>query len=196
MLGEKLVVALKSLDELGSFKQGISDFIGDSLSKALRNDWKYQVLLDIPQFYEVYSVHQGMAYVYEDRNHTARLNKFKRLVQQIDEWVKKKTYPKHIHEIELDISDIKGYLQDFLAHVQRFARDQEKLSDSREYSEQVRELYRQLLEYRYLFGAFFHELSDDNPEERSIRNQFLFVDQYFESVDNKLREIKANRPLE
>lgn len=196
MLGEKLVLALKSLDELGSFKQGISDFIGDSLSKALRNDWKYQVLLDIPQFYEVYSVHQGMAYVYEDRNHTARLNKFKRLVQQIDEWVKKKTYPKHIHEIELDISDIKGYLQDFLAHVQRFSREQEKLPDSREYSEQVRELYRQLLEYRYLFGAFFHELSDDNPEERSIRNQFLFVDQYFESVDNKLREIKANRPLE
>lgn len=196
MLGEKLIIGLKSLDELGSFKQGISDFIGDSLSKALRNDWKYQVLLDIPQFYDVYSVHQGMAYVYEDRNHTARLNKFKRLVQQIDEWVKKKTYPKHIHEIELDMSDIKGYLQDFLAQVQRFAREQERILDSREYSEQVRELYRELLEYRYLFGAFFHELSEDNLEERSIRNQFLFVDQYFETVDNKLREIKAARPLE
>ena len=36
-----------------------------------------------------------MAYVYEDRNHTVRLNEFKRIVQQIDEWVKEnlpKTY--------------------------------------------------------------------------------------------------------
>jgi len=196
MLGEKLINGLQSLDELGSFKQGISDFVGDSLSKALRNDWKYQILLDIPGFYEVYSVHQGMAYVYEDRNHTMRLNKFKRLVQQIDEWVKQKTYPKHIHDIEVDMSDIKGYLQDFLAHVQRFARDQEKIHEGREYSEQVRELYRQLLEYRYLFGAFFHELHDDNLEERNIRNQFLFVDQYFESIDNKLQEIKGLRALE
>lgn len=196
MLAEKVIGGLKSLDELGSFKQGVSDFVGGSLSKALRNDWKYQVLLDIPGFYDVYSVHQGMAYVYEDRNHTVRLNTFKRLVKQIDEWVKQKTYPKHIHDIEVDMSDIKGYLQDFLAHVQRFARDQEKIHEGREYSEQVRELYRQLLEYRYLFGAFFHELHEDDLEERNIRNQFLFVDQYFESVDNKLQEIKSLRPLE
>lgn len=189
LLSERVVRGLHALDELGSFNQYVSDFVGESLSKAMRNDWKYQTLLDVPEFYDVYTIHQGLSYVSEDRPHTARLNKFKRLLQQIDEWMKKKTYPKHIHEIEVDMSDIKGYLQDFLGQVQRFSREHEG-SESRESKEQVREYYRQLLEYRYLFGAFFHELHEDDIEERNIRNHFLFVDQYFESVDNKLREMK------
>ncbi len=189
---ERVISLLSQMDEIGSFNQVVVDFIGESLSKALRADWKYQVLFDIQEFYDVYSIHQGIAYLFEDRQHTARLNKFKRLIQQIDEWVKNKTYPKHIHEIELDMNDMKGYLQDFLGQVQRFAR--EPISDLNLYDEQLRELYRQLLEYRYLFGTFFHELRDDVLEERNIRNHFLFVDQYFETIDNKIHEIKTYRP--
>lgn len=185
---ERIINALADLDELGSFDKKIMDFVGQILSKTLRVDWKYNVAFDIPKFQEVYQIHMGLIGRSEDRQHFNRLNKFKHIIQQIEDWAKKKITQRHVHEIEHDISDIKVHLQDFLAFVQRMASMSESHGENKKLDEIRKEIARQLLEYRYQFGQFFHQLSQTEPEERSLRNQFLFVYQYFEAVENKLNE--------
>lgn len=182
---ERIINILADLDELGSFNRKIMDFFDQVLSKTLRIDWKYNVAFDIPKFQELYRIHRGLLGRSEDRQHFSRMNKFKHIIQQIEDWAKKKITQRHVQEIEQDMSDIKVQLQDFLAFVQRMA-SAPKPENQKE-DEVRKEIARQLLEYRYQFGQFFHRLSQNEPEERLLRNQFLFVYQYFEAVENKLR---------
>jgi hypothetical protein len=93
-----------------------------------------------------------------------------------------------VHEIELDMNDMKTYLQDFLATIQRATRDK---SQDPFLDETIHKLHHQLLEYRYLFGQFFLSIMSRNSDGMQLRNQFLFVDQYFESVENLLQNLKA-----
>jgi hypothetical protein len=181
---EKVVYQLQQLDELGSHSWSVVEYIEQTLARLLRVDWKYHVLFSLNAFDHIYSVHQNIMGPIHDRQHTNRYNRFKRLLQQIDDWVKTKTTQKHLHEIELDMNDIRGYLQDFFAYVQRIIKEVPATEKSR----YIKDLYRQLLEYRYLFGKFFYELRETDSNERMMRNQFLFVDQYFESIEMKLRE--------
>lgn len=185
---EHLVQLLQELDELSSTNKDVVDFVGQALAKGLRVDWKYHVLFDQPAFHHIYAIHHDLVGSVDERNHLNRMHKFKRLIQQIEQWVKDNDTPRHTHEIELDMNDMKGYLQDFLGQVQRVCGEQGDKSHARP---AVNEIERELLEYRYLFGNFFHHLRDSKPEERMIRNQFLFVDQYFEAVENRLHEWKA-----
>lgn len=187
---EKLLSSIQQLDELGSSDQDVIDTTTQTLSKAMRADWKYNILHEIPLFHEIYTIHLGILGPLNDRNHLNRYSKFKRLLQQIQQWVKDKNTLKHIHEIELDMNDIKGYLQDFLASVQRTAKDP-ALFNIKNSQQVIGDISQQLLEYRYLFGHFFHFLRQNESEEKIIRNQFLFVDQYFESVENKLAEMRG-----
>lgn len=177
---ERLLILLQQLDELCSSSQSVVNYVGQVLSKALRADWKYHVMFEIPAFHQIYAIHYGILKPIEDRQHDNRMHKFKRLIQQILQWVKNNDSPRHSHEIELDMNDIKGYLQDFFGQVQRLSAGNQ---------EELKAASQQLLEYRYLFGNFFHQLRETKPEERIIRNQFLFVDQYFESVENRLHEL-------
>lgn len=185
---DKVLSQLNALDELGSSNSATVEVVGQVLSKAMRVDWKYHVLFENPLFQEIYEIHQGIVGALDDRQHLIRFNKFKRVIQELEAWVKKKSIQKHIHEIEQDINDLKGYLQDFFAYVQR-SFNQENV-DKLQASQLMREISQQLLEYRYLFGKFFHELRLNEEEERSLRNQFLFVDQYFESIENRLYDFK------
>ena len=180
---ERLMNLLEQLDELNTSNRAVVPYIGDVLGKALRADWKYQTLFSIPAFHQIYAIHNGLLGGIEDRKHLNRMHKFKKLTQQISQWIKDRDTPRHMHEIELDMNDIKGYLQDFLGQVQRLS-----LLSSPAYERSLIE--RELLEYRYLFGNFFNHLKSDKPEERMIRKQFLFVDQYFEAIENKLHEQK------
>lgn len=190
---ERLMVLLQQLDELTNINKESVDYVGQVLGKALRADWKYHVLFGIPAFHQIYEIHHGLIGSVEDRNHINRLHKFKKLIQKIGQWVKNNDTPRHTHEIELDMNDIKGYLQDFLGQVQRVV----ALEGDRDAAQKSRTLIeRQLLEYRYLFGNFFYHLREEKPEERMIRKQFLFVDQYFEAVENKLHEQKLREELE
>lgn len=183
---ERIVNALVDLDELGSFNRNITDFFDQVLSKTLRVDWKYNVAFEIPKFQEVYQIHKGLIGKSEDRQHFNRINKFKHVFQQVEDWAKKKITQRHMDEIELDMIDIKVHLQDFLASVQRMITS---LGTDVSKGDMIRkEIAGQLLEYRYLFGQFFHELSKSEQDERSLRNQFLFVYQYFEAIENKLNE--------
>ena len=183
---ERLVNLLMQFDELSSTQPDVVEYIGRILGRALRADWKYHVLFDIPDFHLLYETHMGVLGPVEDRSHFNRMQRFKKHIQQIESWIKENSTSRHTSDIDLDMSDIKGYLQDFLAQVQRVSGND--VAD-RSIAQQVQsDLQHQLLEYRYLFASFFHRLRQERQEERILRRQFLFVDQYFESVENRLYE--------
>lgn len=190
---------LQQIDEWGSFSNEVVDYTGKILSRLLRVDWKYHVLFEYTSFQQLYSTHQGLVTPVSDRSHANRLMKFTKLLNQIQDWVTRNRTQSHFHDIELDMNDIKGYLQDFLASVQRLTIDQ---SLSKERADYIRaDISQQLLEYRHLFGNFFYHLRQNESEGQLIRRQFLFVDQYFETVELKLQELEnkefdSNPPTE
>lgn len=178
---EKLIEMLEELNELGSFQQEVVGFMAETLTRALRADWQYHVLHDFSSFEKVFKIHQGIAGAVDDRHHLNRVNKFKELLDEMAGWVTKHQAARFLHEIEMDMNDIKGYLQDFLGYVQNLV----KSDLSQEEKEQkTKEVHQQILEYRYLFGQFFSVLRRHERETKSIRNQFLFVDHYLESAEN------------
>lgn len=188
---ERLLSMLQEIDELGSFNPHATEYVGMTLSKALRADWKYHVLHEIPEFHKIYMIHQGIVGPIQDRHHMNRIHRFKKLTHQIEQWVKNNDTTRHAHEIEMDMNDMKNYLQDFLAFVQRTASD--AVMDLGRANQVINDIAQELLEYRYLFGNFFNHLRQNEPEEKMIRNQFLFVDQYFESIENKLHDLRQTK---
>lgn len=184
---EQLLEHIMKCDELGSNQMSTVYYIQDVLSKALRVDWKYHVLHEFSLFHEIYQLHLGLVERIEEPAHAFRLEMLQNLLEQIERWVEKDDVYSHIHEIEMDMSDLKMYLQDFLATVQRANKDKSKdpfLEDT------VTKLKLQLLEYRYLFGKFFSQVISQGLEGQQLRNQFLFVDQYLETVESQLVEMK------
>jgi len=184
----RLVNLLHQLDELSNSHTQVVEYVGDSLNKALRYDWKYHTLFDVSDFKRLYDNHLGIVGASDERIHQNRYFKFQQIIADLKRWLRNKETHRHMHEIEVDMSDMKGYLQDFLGYTQRLSRD-EDLGYEKAHAALL-EISNQLLEYRYLFGEFFHNLHDKDTEERMIRNQFLFVDQYLEAVDNRLHEWK------
>jgi len=186
---EELLERLEDMNELGSFNENVVGYVGKIFSKALRADWQYHVLFEFPLFHELYAIHQGILGSYENRHHLNRMNKFKDLIVQIEDWVKRRDVHRHMHEIEMDMNDMKESLQEFLVYVQRMT---DRVEAEKETLENViQDIQLQLLEYRYLFGNFFHYLHQYEPDGKLIRNQFLFVDQYFETVENRLQDLRS-----
>lgn len=183
----RLLHILQQMDELGSFNPDVVVDVAKVMSKSLRADWQYNVLFDSTLFHQLYEIHQKIVGEVDDRPHINRMNKFRRMTEEMKEWVKANSTLSHFKEIEGDISDMKGYLQDFLAFSQRSTSELENRSEALSRTENIA---RQLLQYRYLFGQFFHELHQHGPEGKLIRNQFLFVDQYFEAVESKVQELR------
>jgi hypothetical protein len=186
---ERLLKQLKLCDEIGSPQKSIIDYFDEVFSKVMREDWKYHVLHEFPLFHQMYHMHLGLSEYFEDPAHAFRLERFTGLFDQIAEWVEKENVHAHVHEIQLDINDMKTYLQDFLASVQRAVKDK---SENPFLDETIHKFRQQLLEYRYLFGQFFFSIMSESQEGLQLRNQFLFVDQYFESVENLLIDLKAS----
>lgn len=186
--GNQLLEQLKACDEVGSPHMSTVFYFENILTKVMREDWKYHVFHEFPLFHQIYSMHQGLVDYFEDPAHAFRIERFHLLFDQIKEWVEKEDVYSHVHEIELDMNDMKTYLQDFLAAIQRASKDKshDPFLDETSYK-----LTHQLLEYRYLFGQFFLSITSKSQEGVQLRNQFLFVDQYFESVENLLNELKA-----
>ncbi len=185
----KLLEQLKACDEIGSPHLSTIDYVGDVLSKVMREDWKYHVLHEFPLFHQIYRLHQGLVEYVEDPAHAFRIERFRLLFDQIEEWVAKEDIYAHVQEIELDMNDMKTYLQDFLASAQRAVREK---SHDPFLDETLHKLRQQLLEYRYFFGQFFLMIIKKTSDGMQLRNQFLFVDQYFESVETLLNELKTS----
>lgn len=183
---EKIVNLLYSLDELASYDSEVVDYITEILIKTMKLDWRYHGLQEIPFFHRLYFIHHGILEPIDDRQHTNRLYKFKKIIGQLEAWIDSHETLLHAHEISLDLSDLKGYLQDFLGSIQRISQDTQLEDDT--ISRKVTLAKQMLLEYRYLFGNFFHRLSYDVPEQKLLRKQMLFVDQYFESIETRIHE--------
>lgn len=183
-----LMQSLQSLDELASFDPNVVDFISHTLSKAMCADWKYQVLQEISLFHQIYEIHQMIFNISHERQHVNRLLKFKRILNQLEQWIKNQDTLKHAQEIDLDIQDIKAYLQDFLAYVQRLD-PEDNISDDEKFEHPIGKTFQALLQYLYLFGTFFSHLNYDDPEHRLIRKQLLFIDQYFEAIDRRIQSL-------
>jgi hypothetical protein len=186
---ERLLGQMRECDEIGSCYPETIEYIQDVLSKAMREDWKYHVLHGFPLFHEIYNIHQGLYKQFEDPSHAFRMEKFDELFGQIEEWVRKEDIYSHVHEIELDINDMKIYLQDFLASIQRISKE----SRSNPFlDESIEKFQGELLEYRYAFGQFFYAIMVKDAEGQQLRNQFLFVDQYFEAIENLIHHLKMS----
>ena len=179
---EKILTLLYELDELGTSHSEVVLLTSQTLSTLLRLDWKYNVLFQTSAFEPLYHLHLNIVAPIPHRAHLNRLNKFKALTDQIYNWIKTYNDQGHIQEIESDMNDIKEYLQDFLANIQRYLHRNSFEKDIL-FIHNVRQ---ELLEYRYLFAHFFHLLRQSNPNERVLRQQFLFVDQYFETIESLL----------
>lgn len=184
---ELVLNKLEKFDELASRDPVAIEFMGETLNELLRLDWKYHELFSFPLFHQIYATHVGLEEEVEDRHHAGRMHKFQKLTHQILEWVKARKTAVHAHDIELDVNDIKGYLQDFLGYIQRHLHNHQMTREKALILYQ--EAFHQLLEYRYLFGNFFHQLSQHESDGMLMRKQFLFVDQYFESIEKHLRDI-------
>lgn len=183
---EAVLEQLRQLNEWESFSPEVVDYIGKMFLVLLRKDWKFQAAHEFNLFQQLYSIHQGLVRPVEDRAHVVRMQKFTKLLHQIQEWVTKHRTQNHFHDIELDLNDIKGYLQDFLGYVQRHSQDK---SISEEQAQRYKtDIAQELLEYRYLFSSFFYQLRQNEIEGQLVRRQCLFVDQYFESIEQRLAE--------
>jgi hypothetical protein len=66
---ERLLEQLRACDEMGSPHMSTIYYVEDVLSKALREDWKYHVLHELPLFHQIYRLHQGLIEYYEDPAH-------------------------------------------------------------------------------------------------------------------------------
>jgi len=185
---ERFLEELKACDEIGSPNLSTIYFVEDALSRVMREDWRYHVLHEFPLFKQIYTLHQGLVGSVEDPSHAYRIERFNELFKEIEKWVDNKAIYSHLQEIEHDINDMKTYLQDFLASVQRIARDK---SQNPFLDETLVKLGRKLLEYRYLFGRFFLHIMTKNNDGAQLRNHFLFVDQYFETVENLLNQLRG-----
>lgn len=191
---EKLISLLESVNELGSFHPQVVPKMGKWIRKALRFDWRYHILHRFPMFHELYAIHMGLVGSESDKLHISRMNKFRRVLTEIREWIVQRETAKHSRDIDLDINDVQGYLQEFFAHVQRSLGSVGEISEKNR-DKLVESFSKQLLEYRYLFGYFFHQLNDENAEEYLIHSKCNFVDQYFEAIDKKITDLNPSCDL-
>lgn len=184
---EQLLEKLQEVDEIGSLDSNAVEYVNQVLTQLLRLDWKYHVCFAFPQFHQIYHIHKGLMKPIKHRHLASRVQKFHIWISQILEWVSSKKTQEHSHEIELDMNDIRGYLQDFLGYVQRNLSDNNMTRMKAQMLQA--DLAQELLECRYLFGNFFYRLQQYPPEGPLLRRQLLFVDHYLESIDQRLQEM-------
>lgn len=187
---EEVLNILKDLNELSTFDPEVVNYTCKTFCRLMRADWKYHVLQEIPQFHLLYDIHHGIVGPLEERKYANRLNKFKHLLDQLNQWISNKELIKHAHDADLIINDIKAYLQDFFASIQGLKNLNEK-NNSDTVSKSIQKAYEAVLEYYFVFSKFFYHLSSEVPEEKLLRKQFLFVDQYLEAIENRLEDIRS-----
>lgn len=192
---EKVLGLLDGLDEMGSFGRELVDYVKQILSRLLRADWKGHFLHEMAHFENTYQLHQKVIGPSIDKAHQQRLEKLSQLQKQLLAHIQegKELKAEEESETEYQINDIKGYLQDFLASIQRSLLYDQPISPRRA-RRHIEEVAQQLLEYRYLFGRFFAKMIQ-SPEGRHMRMQFLFVAHYFETIENQIYEFRVQRGL-
>lgn len=173
-----LIKEIKRLDELGGSYGDVRDLLNEIFLKAFRFDSKYQVLLDFPELEELYAIHIGCLYPAKDTFHEKRLKTFHQILNHFDHWLKKHETGEHHLEIESQEAALKEELQQYYASLQR--------RQGGAFDTEID--LQKLLELRYLFSKFFHQLRQFEAEGRTMRKQLLFIDQYLDAIEALLRE--------
>jgi hypothetical protein len=167
---------------LGNINFERVDYVGRVLDQAMRLDWKYHVLHEFSSFHTIVEQYKGLVHVDIDPMHEGRLKEFQNLFFHIEAWLAREDIDTHINDIAIEMNDMKTYLQDLLAAVQRMQKDRSCTGESHEHA--IKQFRYQLLEYRYFFGDFFLRLTNsEGGSGIQLRNHFLFVDQYFETIE-------------
>lgn len=177
---------MEGCDELGGKLGDMTHFINKTLIRALRYDWKYQILPENPKFNSLIFIHFGFIKKENDPIHERRLQLFQKMIYQIENWIRHKDAYKHLQEIETDINDFKEAFQEILTLVKR---QLDNVDDSYENFKKIRnKITSQLLDYQVLFSRFFYFIHNHESDGKLIRDQFLFVDQYFEAIEQMLQQ--------
>ncbi|SCA62766.1 hypothetical protein SCG7086_AD_00250 [Chlamydiales bacterium SCGC AG-110-P3] len=191
--GDYLVDLIDELDELGTTDGAVINYVAELLSKALRADWKYHVLHENPGFRRLIRVHSGIAPIADDSDYSSRMVRLNSAFEALREWAKGGSIWRPGADVEAAIERIKEVMQELLSTLQ--AVGQAGDTTDAQLSEFVTQQRRQLLELRFRFGKFCLQHLQAHPEGGQLRNQFLFVDQYFEFVENKLSDIDIMTPV-
>lgn len=187
---EKILQKLDSLDELGSYGQESLNYVRHVLDRLLRANWSGHPLFEIPLFLQLYNLHQKIIGPSADEAHRQRLLKLDILLEQIRQKISDENTLTN-QGIDYDLNDIKGYLQDFLATLQRSLKDD--TASAKRAKQHAEDAAQQLLEYRYLFGFFLAKLHTYTDIDY-LYHQLLFVDHYFESIEDKIYTFLTHHP--
>lgn len=185
---EQLLKVMTKCDEIGNPSRKAISIIEEALSKAMRYDWKANLLHEYPLFHEIYSFHQGLYELPKDPSHAFRTENLLKIFYKIEDWAEEKNYFHHGHEIEEELNDLKMYLQNFLAAIQQAVKNK---SFDPFLDETIHKFRHQLLEYRYLFGKFCFHLKD-KADFQELFQHLLFVHLYFESMEKLLYELNLS----
>lgn len=178
---------MEACDELGGSLGDMTHFISKTLIRALRYDWKYQVLPEHSKFNSLIFIHFGFIKKENDPTHERKLHRFKRMIYDIENWIRHKDAYKHLQEIETDINDCKEAFQEILMLVKK---QLDNVDDNYLNFKKVRnKITAQLLDYQVLFSKFFYFIHNHESDGKLVRNQFLFVDQYFEAIEEMLQQV-------
>lgn len=171
---EKFVKQMEALGEIFSRDSRIVEFFTHSLLKAMKLDWRWQTLFDSEGFHALYHTHMAILGEIDAPPHQKRLQRFQKHIAAIDAWVKAKLGPRDFDAIAAEIDGLKQSLENFNAEFSKKIQADHLDPSMRTSARQKRA--QELLEYRYLFGRFFHDLRLEEHDDMRIRNQFLFVD--------------------
>lgn len=187
-IANRYITLMEQCHELGTTDLAVFDLIGESLSKGMRADWKYQVLQERKEFHRLYEKHCRIWGLNGDRAHIKRKNYFLDHFKQIESLLKNQQKPHHDHDLTQEMNEIKASLQDFLGYLQRL--EGEMAVGSQRSSRLLNQAQYELLKYRSIFSVFFLHLQRYSVEGVLLRRQFLFVDQYFDTMEAKIHLLK------
>lgn len=186
--GDALVDLMEDLDELGSSDPETVEYMGEVLSKAMRADWKYHTLHEVPGFRQLYQVHLGITDSGQsDEMFKDLLDQWSGFQETVKTWIGKDSIWRFPTEVEEAVEGLKVLLRDFLLSIDELAGSKDD-----DVAVKVLEKRRLLLKLRYQFGRFCLKNLQSHSEGGMLRNHFLFVDQYFEFMENKLNEIDVH----
>lgn len=187
---DELLVLIQQMDELGSFDQKAVDYIDNLFNTMLRLDWKYHLLSENSLFQELYEVHQQLAMPSLEPTHLRRKHHFFQITAEIVRWLADGDEHNHAQQIESHLSELRGDLQNFLAKVQRQVKHAIDGAEGDSPEVVISNTFRQLLDYRYLFANFFARLQREEGKDPTFRQQLLFIDQYFDTVEGQLEQMR------
>lgn len=171
---EELSLKLLELDELTSTSEQVIFSVRKALIALSLLDLHYHELSEMENFHKAYDIHRGMLEIPLSPSHYKRMKLYYKVINQIKHGIKAHDLNEHAKEIEHEIHDAQEALQEFF-----------RLSQNG--GLQLFSMQEELLEESHLFDNFFYFLKKKDLEGRYLRQEFAFVDNYFDAIRTNLQ---------